>query len=289
MVRTMLDPYAILQVGREVSQDEIKRSYRKLAKAFHPDLHPDNPLSLRRFKDISSAYDLLSDEAKRQRYDRALAPAAADPAAPADGRFEAGLDSFFSGRGWGHRPDGSGPPRRGADIFQTLKLDFTEAALGTRKRIVVKDERAVDVIVPALTEDGQTLRLKGQGEPGSNGGLSGDVLVEIAVARHDLFTRSDLDIHMVLPVTVPEAVLGALVTVPTLYGPAQLEIPKGSNTDARLRLEGKGVTTPDGAQGDQHVVLKVVLPDPHDLEFLRLVEVWSRRYSYRVRPAAVEP
>jgi len=288
MVENMLDPYVTLQVGRRATLDEIKRAYRKLAKEFHPDLHPDNPASARRFKDISAAYDLLSDEAKRQRYDRASdAAATADQAASTGSGFEAGLDAFFSGRNWGYRPDGSpgGPRLPGADIFQTLKISFIEAALGTRKRLFIKDERAVDVAVPALTEDGQTLRLKGQGEAGQKGGLSGDLLVEITVESHPHFTRRELDIHMVLPVTVPEAVLGAAVTVPTVHGLVQLKIPEGSNTDTRLRLKGKGVAGPSGGQGDHYVILKVVLPDPRDPEFIRLVETWSKRYSYRARPA----
>jgi DnaJ-class molecular chaperone len=285
----MLDPYAILQVSQRATQDEIKRAYRKLAKELHPDLHPDNPAAARRFKDVSVAYDLLSDEAKRRRYDHALAAAATAADHHAAEGFEAGLDAFFSARNWGYRPDGSaGPRRRGADIFQTLKLSFIEAALGTRKRIVVKDERAVELTVPPLTEDGQTLRLTGQGEPGHNGGPSGDILVEVAVEPHTLFTRKEFDIHMVLPVTVPEAVLGGAVTVPTIHGLVQLKIPRGSNTDTRLRLKGKGVPGPDGAQGDQYITLKVILPDPRDPDFIRLVETWSKRYSYRVRPAPFE-
>ena len=282
----MLDPYAILQVSPRATQDEIKRAYRKLAKELHPDLHPENPAAARRFGDVSAAYELLSDEAKRRRYDQALAAAGAAADHHAAEGFEAGLDAFFNARNWGYRPDGSaGPRRRGADIFQTLKLDFVEAALGTRKRIVVKDERALEVTVPPLTADGQTLRVNGQGEAGVNGGPSGDVLVEVAVEPHALFTRKELDIHVVLPVTVPEAVLGAAVTVPTIHGLVQLKIPRGSNTDSRLRLKGQGVPGPDGAQGDQYITLKVILPDPHDPEFIRLVETWSKRYSYRARPA----
>ena len=282
----MLDPYAILQVSPRATQDEIKRAYRKLAKELHPDLHPENPAAARRFGDVSTAYELLSDEAKRRRYDQALAAAGAAADHHAAEGFEAGLDAFFNARNWGYRPDGSaGPRRRGADIFQTLKLDFVEAALGTRKRIVIKDERALEVTVPPLTADGQTLRVNGQGEAGVNGGPSGDVLVEVAVEPHALFTRKELDIHVVLPVTVPEAVLGAAVTVPTIHGLVQLKIPRGSNTDSRLRLKGQGVPGPDGAQGDQYITLKVILPDPHDPEFIRLVETWSKRYSYRARPA----
>jgi DnaJ-class molecular chaperone len=278
--RKMLDPYTTLQVGRQATQDEIKRAYRKLAKQFHPDLHPNNPASARRFKDITEAYDILSDAAKRRRYDLGLAQAEQ----AAEGSFDDGLDAFFSGRRWGFGANAGGPRQRGADIFQSLTIGFAEAALGTRRRVIVNDSRSLDVTIPPLTEDGQTLRLKGQGQSGRSGGTSGDLLIEITVEGHPLFTRRNLDIHMVLPVTIPEAVLGGAATVPTVHGPVQLRIPKGSNTDTRLRLKGKGLAGPDGAQGDHYVTLKVVLPDPNDPEFRRQVETWSKRYGYRVRP-----
>lgn len=207
----MPNPYTTLQVDRGATQDEIKRAYRKLAKELHPDLHPNNPASARRFKDINAAYDVLSDEAKRRQYDREVAKAAATADRSHASSFEDGLDAFFGGRGRGFRDDG-GPRRRGADIYQSIKVTFIEAALGTRKRIVINDERALDVTVPPLTQDGQSLRLKGQGGAGQNGGVSGDLFVEVTVESHPVFTRRDFDIHMTLPVTVAEAVMGATVT-----------------------------------------------------------------------------
>jgi DnaJ-class molecular chaperone len=282
----MSDPYATLQVDRRATQDEIKRAYRKLAKELHPDLHPNNPASARRFKDITAAYDVLSDEAKRRRYDHELKQAAAASEQRASSRFEEGLDAFFGGRSWGYRNDGStnGPRRRGADIYQSIKVGFIEAALGTRKRITVNDERALDVTVPPLTVDGQSLRLKGQGGMGQNGGASGDLFVEVTVEPHAVFTRKEFDIHMELPVTVPEAVLGATVTVSTVTGLVQLKIPKGSNTGTVLRLKGRGLGGPTGGQGDQYVTLRVILPDGADPEFSALVESWSQRHRYSVRP-----
>lgn len=286
----MQDPYATLQLSRQATQDEIKRAYRKLAKEFHPDLHPDNPASLRRFKDITAAYDLLSDAAKRRHYDQSLqrAKAAADrQAPPGESGFEAGLETFFSARNWGYRPDGSsaGPKRRGDDICQTLRLSFVEAVLGGVKRVIVKDRRSVDIKVPPLSETGQSLRVAGQGDAGTNGGAYGDLVLELAVDPHPVFIRKDLDIEMTLPVTIFEAVLGAAVMVSTVHGLVELKIPKGSNTDYKLRLKGKGLAGPGGVQGDHYVRLKVVLPDPKDPDFLRLVETWSKRYTYRVRSA----
>ncbi|HVJ54562.1 MAG TPA: J domain-containing protein [Aliidongia sp.] len=282
----MWDPYATLQVDRRATQDEIKRAYRKLAKELHPDLHPNNPASARRFKDITAAYDVLSDETKRRRYDHEIKQAAAASEQRSSSRFEEGLDAFFGGRSWGYRNDGTsgGPRRRGADIYQSLTVTFVEAAQGARKRIVVNDERALDVTVPPLTTDGQSLRLKGQGGLGQNGGLNGDVFVEITVEPHPLFTTKDRDIHMELPVTVPEAVLGATVTVPTVAGLVQLKIPKGSNTGSVLRLKGRGLAGPGTVPGDQYVTLKVILPDARDPDFAALVEAWAKRHDYSVRP-----
>jgi DnaJ-class molecular chaperone len=293
-----MDPYATLQVNRDASPDEIKRSYRKLAKELHPDLHPNNPVSARRFKDITAAYDVLSDDAKRRQYDRQLAAAEAAARAgrgrPASGfqsgrSFEDdGLDSFFGRAGWAFRrdPAGNGPKLRGADIYQSLTIPFAEAALGARKRVTIKDRRVLDIAVPPLTQDGQTLRLKGQGGLGSNGGPAGDLFVEITVEPHPLFTRKDFDILMTLPVTLPEVVLGAIVTVPTVHGMVSLKIPPGSNTDTVLRLRGKGVggAGAAGGPGDQLVTLKVVLPAARDGEFTEFVTQWAKRRSYSVRP-----
>jgi len=145
---------------------------------------------------------------------------------------------------------------------------------------VIKDQRVLDINIPPLTQDNQTLRLKGQGGQGANGGPAGDVFVEITVEPHPLFTRRDQDILMTLPVTLPEAVLGATITVPTIHGMVSLKIPKGSNTDTVLRLRGKGL----GGIGDQLVTLKVVLPTAKDGELTDLVEQWSKRHSYSVRP-----
>lgn len=283
----MMDPYATLQVGRDASADEIKRSYRKLAKELHPDLHPNNPVSARRFNDITAAYDVLGDDAKRRQYDSQLAAAEAAARAGRGGGGnpfdDDGLDSFFGrSRSWGFKRDagGAGPKLRGADIYQSLIISFTEAAVGAKKRLIVKDQRVLDINIPPLTQDNQTLRLKGQGGTGANGGPAGDVFVEITVEPHPLFTRRDHDILMTLPVTLPEALLGATITVPTVQGMVSLKVPKGSNTDTVLRLRGKGL----GGQGDQLVTLKVVLPTANDGELTELVEQWSKRHSYSVRP-----
>lgn len=288
----MLDPYATLEVGHDASLDEIKRSFRRLAKELHPDLNPNNAAYARRFRDIAAAYDMLSDEGKRRDYDRQAEAAriAADRAATfraarnSDSAghhgFDEGLDNFFRGRGAktnARRERAADSIWRGSDVHQSLRVSFVEAALGTRKRIRLSDERVLDVVVPPATVEGQTLRLKGQGNTGVLGTAAGDVLIEIAVEPHATFTRRDHDIHMVASVSVQEAVQGGTVTVPTIHGPVQLRVPQHSNTDTVLRLRGKGVPMPGGsAAGDQYVTLKVVLPDG-DADFARLVEQWAKR------------
>lgn len=295
----MLDPYTILQVSKDATTEEIKQAYRRLAKALHPDLNPNNPSNARRFRDVTAAYDVLSDETKRRQHDREAA--AAERARSQN--FEESLEGFFRRNARAAAPSrpageefdytredmrsGSNQTRaahRGADIYQSLRISFVEAALGGRKRVAVADDRAIDLVIPPLTEDGQSLRLKGQGGRGSRGGAAGDLFVEITVEPHPQFIRQGLDIRMTLPVTVPEAVLGASITVPTLHGMVQLKIPKGSNTDTVLRLRGKGVpAVNNGANGDQLVTLKVILPDSRDPAFTELVSDWSRRHHYSVR------
>ncbi len=300
----MLDPYTILQVSKDATTEEIKQAYRRLAKALHPDLNPNNPSNARRFRDVTAAYDVLSDDTKRRQHDR---EAAAAERVRGSQNFEESLEGFFR-RNWrgGEAPRATAeefdytradmrsganqarPAHRGADIYQSLRIGFVEAALGGKKRVAVADDRAIDIVIPPLTEDGQSLRLKGQGGRGNRGGAAGDLFVEITVDPHPLFIRQGHDIRMTLPVTVPEAVLGATITVPTLHGMVQLKIPKGSNTDTVLRLRGKGVPSAGGTAGDQLVTLKVVLPDARDPGFADLVTEWSRRHHYSVRPKSPE-
>jgi DnaJ-class molecular chaperone len=290
----MLDPYDTLEVGRDATLEEIKQAFRRLAKALHPDVNQNNPLRTRRFKAVTEAYDVLCDESKRRQYDResaasrqrAKAAAEAKVKAGAGAQGDDGLDAFFRNRG-------SGNPRqeraadgflRGADLHHTLTLPFLEAALGTKRRITLSDRRSIEVTVPPLTQDGQVLRFKGQGAQGTFGGPAGDLLVDVMVEPHAVFTRKNQDIYMNLAVTVPEAVLGAVILVPTVQGSVQLKIPKGSNTDTLLRLKSMGLPMPQGGQGDHYVTLKVIMPPETDTEFPKLVETWAKRKPYRVRP-----
>lgn len=305
----MKDPYQVLGVARTASADEIKKAYRKLARSMHPDLNPGNKQAEDRFKEISAAYDLLSDPVKKARYDRGEIDAsgnerprhhyrshAAGSGAGGFGGFSGRFRDFDAGgfdaddilsdifgRRTSSRARG---PARGANQHYSLTVSFVDAALGATKRITLPMGKSLDVRIPPGSEDGQTLRLKGQGAPGAGGGPAGDALIELTVEPHPFFTRDGHDIHLDLPVTLPEAVLGAKVTVPTLEGRVALTIPPASNTGTTLRLKGKGIPRSGQQRGDQYVRLKVVLPDKPDAELQEFLKAWRRKHDYDVRGKA---
>ena len=289
----MRDPYAVLGVSRDASEDDIKKAYRRLAKKLHPDLSPGNRANEQQFKDVTAAYDLLSDTAKRARFDRGEIDGAGGERGAgfrAEGarayRRAAGTSFSFEeiiaellGRG---REAGSGAaaePETGP--AQKLRLGFVEAALGGKRRIILAGGREVEITVPAGIDTGQTLRLR-QGGGRLRGWTTDEILLEIAVEPHPHFRRKGNDIHLELPVTITEAVLGATVTVPTLRGSAAVKVPRGSNSGSTLRLKGRGIAA-EGKTGDQYVKLRVVLPDPPDQELTEFLERWGATHGYDVR------
>ena len=306
-----MDPYRTLNVPRTADQAAIKQAYRKLAKMLHPDRNPGSARAEQRFKEVSQAYDLLSDPAKRAKYDRGEIDAdgrprqafrgfefAGDPQSAAEsilGKMFGGAFGRGFGGGFGdaHKPGrgefrfddlrreaaraaGARQAQRGADRRYRLEVDFIAAALGGKKRLIIGSGRAVEVSVPAGAEHGSVLRLKGQGEAGTP---AGDALVEIAIRPHPVFTRKGADVHVELPISVPEALLGASIPVPTIDGPVRITVPAGSNSERTLRLKGRGIGGPEGRRGDQYVRLLVTLPEAPDAE----LEQWARRRSYDVR------
>jgi DnaJ-class molecular chaperone len=311
-----MDPYRTLNVSRGADQAAIKQAYRKLAKLLHPDRNPGSARAEQRFKEVSQAYDLLSDPAKRAKFDRGEIDGdgrprqafrgfeyAGDPHATADTVFGKMFGGAF-GRGFG---GASGPGqrgrsgefsfdelrreaaratsagarqvRKGGDRRYRIEVDFLTAAHGGKQRLELGAKRTVEVALPAGAEHGAVLRLKGQGEAGAFGGPRGDALVEIAIRPHPVFTRKGHDVHVELPISVPEAVLGASVAVPTIDGPVRIAVPAGSNSGRTLRLKGRGIGESDGQRGDQYVRLLVVLPEARDAE----LESWARRHDYDVR------
>ena len=299
------DLYETLGVKRDTSQDEIKRHYRKLAKELHPDLNPDKPDVTARFSEVTAAYDILSDQEKRGQYDRGEIDAKGHErpqqryyrdfeGAPEGGKYyrqegfpddEALHDFFadlFQGQGDGRRSFRM--RARGADVAYNLTIDFLEAAKGTKKRVVMADGRSLDLTIPAGARDRQTLRLKGQGQQGFEGGDKGDAFVELHIRPHNIFERKDVDVHLHLPVSPAEAMLGAKVSVPTIDGNVTMSVPKGSNAGSTLRLRGKGIVDArTGQRGDQYVHLKIVLPKDPDPALEELLQRWQTDHAYDPR------
>ena len=298
----MKDPYKVLEVSKTASAEDIKRSYRKLAKELHPDLNPGNEKAAARFSDVSQAYDLLSDPDKRKRFDAGEIDASGQETAPRGGFYQA--YTHAGGRGKYHGPEFGGDfaaedifadlfggrgqrggrRRKGADVSYTARITFLEAALGDKKRLQLADGKTLDVNIPPGSETGQTLRLKGQGMPGAGGAGAGDAYIELNVDPHPFFTREGRNIHLELPITLQEAVLGGSVSVPTIHGRLSVKVPAGSNSGKTLRLKGKGISgAKSGAAGDQYVKLKVVLPDKVDDDLRDFVEGWAENHPYDPR------
>jgi DnaJ-class molecular chaperone len=295
-----LDPYQVLGVDKTVSQDDIQKAYRRLAKKHHPDLNPGNKQAEERFKDIGTAYDILGDPDKRARFDRGeidatgaerpqrryyreyadAGPGAAGGYASNEGFADFGdMGDIFSDL-FRRREGGGGRTTfrmRGGDVAYRLEIDFLDAVNGAGKQLQLPDGSEIKVTIPAGTRDGQILRLKGKGQPGINEGPPGDALIEILVRPHPVFTRKGDDIHVDLSISLAEAVLGGKVETPTPTGPVTLTVPQWSNADTVLRLKGKGVAKPDGTRGDEYVRLKIMLPERPDLELEKFVAQWSGR------------
>jgi DnaJ-class molecular chaperone len=288
-VTWMKNPYVILGAARDASDEELKRAYRRLAKRLHPDVNPGNHAIAQQFRELTAAYELLSDPVQRRRFDngeidadgrergfssRPPPGARADRPTTSEGLT---LDEIFQefmsrGRKAGARAAAAAKPAEPA--AQPLGLSFLEAARGGKRPVALADGRSIEVTVPPGIESGQKLRLRDA--------KAGEILLEIAIEAHPIFTRQGRDIHIELSVTLAEALLGATITVPTIHGAVALKVPRGSNSGSQLRLRGKGIAAAD-ANGDQYVRLKVLLPDPPDAELTEFVERWAQRHGYKVR------
>jgi molecular chaperone DnaJ len=274
-----------------VSDAELKKTYRKLARQFHPDSNPGDAKAEARFKEISEAYSVLSDAEQRKEYDeiRAMGSGArfTAPGSSAGG-FEdvfsrygqqgraqsADFEDIFAmfnqgqGAGFGNGRFGQttggfrgyGGPQRGADVTARTTLDFVTAVQGETISLQGDDGKPFKVKIPAGVADGQKIRLRGRGRPSPDGGESGDIVVQIAVRPHPVFTRDGLNLRLIVPVTFTEATLGATIEVPTLGGDVvKLRVAPGTPSGRVLRVKGRGVTTSKGA-GDLLAELQVAVP-----------------------------
>jgi DnaJ-class molecular chaperone len=287
------DPYEVLGAARTATPDDIRKAYRRLAKKLHPDLNPGDKQAEARFKEVTAANDLLSDPDKRQKFDSGEIDASgaerprqqyykdfAGGGAGAGSPYEnsSGFADFADGEDLFaevfRRQAGQARRTRGADLHYRLAISFLDAVDGATQRLTLPDGGSLDVTIPAGIQEGQTLRLRGKGAPARGEGESGDALVEIAINRHSFFIREGDDIHIELPITLSEAVLGARVKTPTISGAVMLNVPKGSNTGAILRLKGKGVAR-RGGNGDELVKLKVMLPSEPNAELEAFLSTWA--------------
>jgi DnaJ-class molecular chaperone len=286
-------PYEILGVNKDASEADIKLAYRKLAKKHHPDLNPGNKDADAKFKELNAANDILSDKEKRAAFDRGEIDTQGQPRRPeqpqhnyrdfADGpqggryHFSGGdfdmsdFENLFSGMGG--RAAGFGQPS--ADVHYIAEVDFLEAARGAKKRITMPDGKILDITLPEGIEEGQQLRLKGQGRQGPK---AGDAYVEVHIRPHPFFTRKGRDISIEVPIALQESILGAKIKVPTVHGPVDMTIPKGAASGMNLRLKGKGIKG-----GDQYVTLKLTLPQTIDKELEEAIRNWSLTHAYNPR------
>ena len=300
----MKDAYEILDVSPGASAEELKKAYRRLARECHPDSDPGNPWAENEFKELSAAYDLLSDPGRRQRYDRGEISGDDTRRTPSPSKSKPnaarrqGTPRKPAGKAKTKKPSGSGPAGKkrskiaglkikGPDIEYDLRLDFMEAAKGAVRHIGMTNGKRLKVTIPPGTEDGRILRLKGQGMAGFGGAADGDAYVEVLVDPDPVFRRQKNDIHVDVPVTLSEAVLGGRIEAPTIDGMVNVTVPKGSNTGTQLRLKGKGLKSGGkgtGPRGDQFVHLRVVLPNKPDKDLIRFLEEWSPDRGTKARP-----
>jgi DnaJ-class molecular chaperone len=295
------DYYEVLGVAKGASDEEIKKSYRKLARQYHPDRNPGDKQAEARFKEVQDAYDVLSDKAKREQYDRFgfVGPDGGfpgggpggprtqtfhwgggpggfenvDPSAFADILRGFGVDVGdvgAAGGGFGPSPRArtGGRGRRAAapePVTAEVTIPFLTAAHGGTVSLQVNDH-SIDVKIPAGVKEGQTLRLQGQG------GRGADLLLKLHVQPHEYFRREDNDIILEVPLSLGDAVLGTRVEVPTLDGTRlTVKVPPGTSSGARLRLRGKGIKG-----GDQYIEIKIVVPAPKDERSRELIEEFMR-------------
>ncbi|MEQ9406440.1 MAG: J domain-containing protein [Fuerstiella sp.] len=284
------DYYEILGLSRSASADEIKKAYRKLAKQHHPDANPDDPSAQKKFSDITEAYDVLSDEEKRSKYDKfghnwskvgtAGGGGGHNPFEGFGGAGSAGFDlndilgGMFGGGGGGGGPFRGGPAgggrrqarsQKGQNVEAEIRVPFQVGVNGGEHELTLQTGgkvQRISVKIPAGIDNGDKIRLTGQGHPGHGGGAPGDVIVTVRVSAHPWFRREGRNLLVDVPVTPSEAALGAKVDVPTLSeGTVVMSVPPGTSGGAKLRLRGKGVRDrKSGERGDQLVVIKVVIP-----------------------------
>ena len=271
------DFYAVLGVSKDISEADLKKTYRKLARQYHPDSNPGDAKAEAKFKEISEAHSVLSDPELRREYDqiRAMGSGARFTAGDQPGGFEDVFGGMFGQRGgnpqnasfedllggmFGGQTGFRTGPTPGRDITAATTLDFVTAIRGETIKLQAAGGNPITVKIPAGVADGQKIKLKGKGEPSPNGGPAGDLVLTVAVRKHPVFERDGLNLRVVVPVTFAEAALGATIEVPTLGGdPVKLRVSPGTPNGRILRVKGRGVTSAKGT-GDLLAEVEIAVP-----------------------------
>ena len=289
------DFYKILGVAKDVSDAELKKVYRKLARQYHPDSNPGDAKAEAKFKEISEAFSVLSDKEQRKEYDAVRAMGggarftggAGGPGAGGPGGFAGGFPGGAGGAGFedvfanlfgggGRGGFGGFGPQRGADLTTAVTVDFIDSIQGSTIKLRLNNSgEATSVKVPAGIQDGQKIKLRGKGQPSPNGGEPGDLLITVTVKPHPVFTRDGNNLRVNVPVTFAEAVLGATIQVPTLGGePVKLKVAPGTPNGRVLRVKGKGVQSAK-ATGDLLATVDIAVPSHVSDKAAKLLEEFS--------------
>lgn len=289
----MRDPYSVLGVAKTAKPEEIKSAFRKLAKKYHPDQNKDDPKAQERFSEINQAYEIVGDKDKRGQFDRGEIDAEGKPVFQGfDGHagFGGGADPFagFRQRGGGQQGGFGGAedilndifggafgggrggarqrgPVKGSDLAASINITLEQAAGADKVEAVFPNGKHLKIKLPQFVEDGQTIRLKGQGEH-VIGGTPGDALVTIHFKPSARFRLEGRDVHVDLPVDLADAALGGKAEVETLNGRIAVKVPAWSSSDKVLRLKGKGLPLKAGGHGDLYVHVRIMLPEGGDKE-----------------------
>ena len=318
------DYYDILGVSRQASADEISQAHRDLVLKYHPDKNPDDAAAKKRFLEVQSAYEVLSDEKKREQYDR-FGPAFENmQGAPGGGRggwpgggarpgaggqFDFDLNDLFGGGAGGAAAGGGGggfadlfkqfgggaggagqrqaASARGSDIRHEITVPFRTAISGGEASLSLRrasgKQETVTVKIPAGMEEGQTIRLRGQGNPGDRGGENGDIMLTVQVSPHPQFRRNGIRLEITVPVTLAEAAQGTKIDLPTPQGVITLTIPPGTSSGAKLRVKGHGVQPQGKPAGDLLAEVQIVLPESLSKEDQATLAEVSSRYEQSPR------
>ncbi|MBO4981813.1 MAG: DnaJ domain-containing protein [Lachnospiraceae bacterium] len=275
------DYYDVLGINRSADEKEIKRAYRKLAKKYHPDINPGDKQAEQKFKELTEAYNVLSDAEKKKLYDRYGFEAFEEGFRP--GQDQSGdmgdMGDIFGdifgdlfhgngGSGFRFRTGGFGGTfrQRGADARADIRISFDEAVFGCDKVFQIREENgkvsSLQVHIPAGIDEGQSVRLKGKGEPGIGGGAAGDLMLKVHIAPKQGYERKGKDVYVTVSIPYTTAVLGGEAIVPTLTGKVSCKIAAGTQPGSKIRLRNKGIPSMKNPaeKGDEYIVIQIEVP-----------------------------